>query len=114
MITLLWHAWLLSQDGAVVAVRQVAVWMMDGGALVHAPALRAERNAIGITLIDALGRLLQGNGSDPADLGIVFIDVPGIKGGVSRQIGDPLRQIQEQALDQDIVVAHIGAIERLG
>jgi hypothetical protein len=114
MLTLLWHPWLLSQHGAAVAVCQVAVRMLDGATLVHAPALGAQRNPIAIALIDALGRLLQGNGGDPADLGIVFIDVPGIKGGVSRQIGDPLGEIEEQALDQDIVVAHISALKRLG
>lgn len=37
-----------------------------------------------------------------------------IKGGVTCQIGDPLGQIQGQALNQDIVVAHSGAIEGLG
>src|SRR2546430_17136706 len=105
MITLVWHPWVLSQYGAAVAVRQVAVGMMDGGTPVHTPAFGAERNAIGITLLDALGRLLQGNGSDPADLGIVFIDVPGIKGSVSRQMSDTLGQIQDPHLDQDFVEA---------
>jgi hypothetical protein len=96
------------------ALGAIAVGMVKLIGRLHQQAVLAARCPIGCTSKGRMAVLIEGNGTNAPVPGGALVDVPGIKSGVSRDVGGKLGKSEHGALIQGAEIGDIGLVARVG
>jgi hypothetical protein len=105
---------LRKEQRTAIALRAIAIGMLELVRGVHAQAARTEGGAIRIAFVDGMRMLVERNGGHPGTCGTGLVDVPGVIGSISGDMDGKSREHGHGLDVQRREVGHIAFIEGQG
>ena len=106
--------WLRIKQGTRKALGAIAVGVLEALGRLHTQALGTQGDAIGITSALRMAMGVEGDGGHPTAMQHRLIDVPGIKGGIGRDIVGKVAQVDDRLQVQGKEVGDIVLVEGQG